>query len=166
MQKQNERLRLISEALASLIDATDPAAVVRELLPRAARHLEADAYFNYMVDASGGVLRMHASGGIEPEIAKSIERLEFGQAICGTVAQTGRPIHATDIQNSIDEKSALVRGFGIQARQVRSKKEFPAALAEMLNSKSPYLLDVITPYQEHVLPMIPSGMTVKDIIVE
>jgi acetolactate synthase-1/2/3 large subunit len=60
----------------------------------------------------------------------------------------------------------VARGFGLQARQVRSRKEYPAALAEMLNSKGPYLLDVVTPYQEHVLPMIPSGRTVKDIIVE
>ena len=30
----------------------------------------------------------------------------------------------------------------------------------------PYLLDVICPYQEHVLPMIPSGRTVRDIIIE
>jgi acetolactate synthase I/II/III large subunit len=34
----------------------------------------------------------------------------------------------------------------------------------MIESKGPYLLDVMTPHQEHVLPMIPSGMTVKDII--
>ena len=27
-----------------------------------------------------------------------------------------------------------------------------------------YVLDVMVPYQEHVLPMIPGGMTVKDII--
>ena len=27
-----------------------------------------------------------------------------------------------------------------------------------------FLLDVVTPYQEHVLPMIPGGMTVRDII--
>jgi acetolactate synthase-1/2/3 large subunit len=36
----------------------------------------------------------------------------------------------------------------------------------MLAHKGPYLLDVICPYQEHVLPMIPSGKTVRDIIVE
>ena len=35
---------------------------------------------------------------------------------------------------------------------------------EMLDSKGPFILDVMVPYQEHVLPMIPSGMTVKDII--
>lgn len=60
----------------------------------------------------------------------------------------------------------IARGFGMQARQVRSKQEFPAALEEMLNSDGPYLLDIICPYQEHVLPMIPSGRTVKDIIIE
>lgn len=60
----------------------------------------------------------------------------------------------------------IARGFGIEARQVRNKREYPEALAEMLNSKSAYLLDVICPYQEHVLPMIPSGRTVKDIIIE
>ena len=38
------------------------------------------------------------------------------------------------------------------------------ALKEMLDSKGPYVLEVMVPYQEHVLPMIPSGHTVRDII--
>jgi acetolactate synthase-1/2/3 large subunit len=49
---------------------------------------------------------------------------------------------------------------------VRTKKDYPAALAEMLDADGPYLLDVICPYQEHVLPMIPGGRTVRDIIIE
>jgi len=60
----------------------------------------------------------------------------------------------------------IAKGFGLQAFHVRSRKEFPAALAEMLASTGPYLLDVICPYQEHVLPMIPGGKTVRDIITE
>lgn len=61
---------------------------------------------------------------------------------------------------------AIAKGFGMQAKHVRSKKELPAAIAEMVASPEPYLLDVITPYQEHVLPMIPGGKTVRDIITE
>ena len=61
---------------------------------------------------------------------------------------------------------AIAKGFGMQAKHVRSKKELPAAIAEMIASPEPYLLDVITPYQEHVLPMIPGGKTVRDIITE
>lgn len=60
----------------------------------------------------------------------------------------------------------IAEGYGIRAAQVRRKADFPDALAEMLNSPGPYVLDVLCPYQEHVLPMIPSGKTVRDIIIE
>ncbi len=36
----------------------------------------------------------------------------------------------------------------------------------MIAYPGPYVLDVEVPYQEHVLPMIPAGMTVKDLIKE
>jgi acetolactate synthase-1/2/3 large subunit len=36
----------------------------------------------------------------------------------------------------------------------------------MLASKEAYVLDVMVPYTEHVLPMIPSGATYKDVIYE
>ena len=39
-------------------------------------------------------------------------------------------------------------------------------LRQLLACDGPYLLDVVCPYQEHVLPMIPSGHTVRDIITE
>ena len=60
----------------------------------------------------------------------------------------------------------VARGFGIGAAQVRSKKEFPEALKTMLEYDGPYLLDVICPYQEHVLPMIPGGKSINEIITE
>lgn len=60
----------------------------------------------------------------------------------------------------------IVEGFGITARHVRSKAEYPAALKEMLDHPGPYVLEVICPYSEHVLPMIPGGGTVRDIIME
>ena len=60
----------------------------------------------------------------------------------------------------------IAKGFGLGSAQVRSKREFPAALKAMLDYDGPYLLDVVCPYQEHVLPMIPGGKTVKDIIIE
>lgn len=60
----------------------------------------------------------------------------------------------------------LVQGFGVKASQVRDKAKLPDAIAEMLAHPGPYVLDVICPYQEHVLPMIPGGGTVRDIITE
>jgi acetolactate synthase-1/2/3 large subunit len=60
----------------------------------------------------------------------------------------------------------IAKGFGMGGRQVRSKAELSAALDEMLAYPGPFILDVLCPYQEHVLPMIPSGKTVKDIIID
>lgn len=35
---------------------------------------------------------------------------------------------------------------------------------EMLDTPGPYLLDVMVPHIEHVLPMIPGGASFKDVI--
>ncbi len=58
----------------------------------------------------------------------------------------------------------IARGFGWGTSFIKSKEELQPALKEMIEYDGPYLLDVQVPYQEHVLPMIPGGMTVKDII--
>src|ERR1700730_9277361 len=60
--------------------------------------------------------------------------------------------------------AAITKGFKCQGRSIARKEDLDDALTEMLDSKGPYVLDVLVPYQEHVLPMIPGGMTVKDII--
>src|SRR4029079_16075398 len=54
---------------------------------------------------------------------------------------------------------AIVKGFGIAARQVRQKSEVVDALREMIAHPGSYVLDVLVPYQEHVLPMIPAAGT-------
>jgi acetolactate synthase-1/2/3 large subunit len=58
----------------------------------------------------------------------------------------------------------MAKGFGVAGRQISAKTDLDEALEEMLDSKGPYVLDVLVPYQEHVLPMIPSGQTIRDII--
>jgi acetolactate synthase-1/2/3 large subunit len=58
----------------------------------------------------------------------------------------------------------IAKGFGCGAASIREKSELEDALREMIAYPGPFVLDVEIPYQEHVLPMIPSGMTVKDLI--
>jgi acetolactate synthase I/II/III large subunit len=58
----------------------------------------------------------------------------------------------------------IAKGFGWRGRSVVQKKDLVPGLKEMLASEEPYLLQVQVPYQEHVLPMIPAGMTVRDLI--
>jgi acetolactate synthase-1/2/3 large subunit len=58
----------------------------------------------------------------------------------------------------------IAKGYGWDAALVSDKKDLPAAIKEMIDSPKPYLLDVTVPYQEHVLPMIPAGATVNEMI--
>ena len=60
----------------------------------------------------------------------------------------------------------IAKGFGVPCERVLHKKDLPAAMKRMLDSKEAYLLDVMVPFTEHVLPMIPAGKTYKDIITE
>ncbi|XP_052176200.1 acetolactate synthase 1, chloroplastic [Diospyros lotus] len=53
----------------------------------------------------------------------------------------------------------------IPAVRVTKVGELRVAIQKMLDTPGPYLLDVIVPHQEHVLPMIPSGGAFKDIII-
>jgi PAS domain S-box-containing protein len=109
-----ERTRLLSETLAQLLSAKDPETIVRELFPKVAAHLHVDTYFNFMVDEPGQALRLDSCAGLPEDIARSFELLEFGQAICGTVAQRREGVIANDIQHSDDKQGALVRSLGIQ----------------------------------------------------
>jgi acetolactate synthase-1/2/3 large subunit len=52
--------------------------------------------------------------------------------------------------------------FGVACERVYYRKDLKAAIQRMLDSKTAYILDVITPYTEHVLPFIPAGRTVAD----
>ncbi|MGD0538448.1 MAG: biosynthetic-type acetolactate synthase large subunit [Verrucomicrobiota bacterium] len=61
---------------------------------------------------------------------------------------------------------AIAKGFNVPAERVVFKRDLRAALERMLASDQPYVLDVITPYTEHVLPFIPAGKTVKEMIWE
>jgi acetolactate synthase-1/2/3 large subunit len=60
----------------------------------------------------------------------------------------------------------IAKGFNVPAVRVTKRSEVRAAIKKMLETPGPYLLDIIVPHQEHVLPMIPSGGAFKDIIME
>jgi len=71
-----------------------------------------------------------------------------------------------DLSRIYPDYVGLCKGFGVPCERVIRKADLRAAMQRMLDADEPYVLDVMTPYTEHVLPMIPTGMTYKDIITE
>ena len=59
---------------------------------------------------------------------------------------------------------AVCHSFNVKCERVMYQKDLRAALQRMLDANEPYVLDVIVPYTEHVLPFIPAGHTVADMI--
>lgn len=60
----------------------------------------------------------------------------------------------------------IAKGYGCGAATIKKKGDLEGAIREMIAYDGPYVLDVEVPYQEHVLPMIPGGMTCDDMILE
>ncbi|MCA9264962.1 MAG: acetolactate synthase large subunit, partial [Planctomycetales bacterium] len=60
----------------------------------------------------------------------------------------------------------IAQGYGCGAASISKKADLVPALEEMIAYDGPYVLDVEVPYQAHVLPMIPAGMTVNELIRE
>ncbi|MDV7395735.1 thiamine pyrophosphate-dependent enzyme, partial [Arthrospira platensis SPKY1] len=60
----------------------------------------------------------------------------------------------------------IAEGFGIKSRRVVKRSELREAIREMIDHDGSYLLDVIVPYTEHVLPMIKQGFSAKDILIK
>jgi acetolactate synthase-1/2/3 large subunit len=58
----------------------------------------------------------------------------------------------------------VCNSFGVKCERVMFKRDLRAAIQRMLDADEPYVLDVITPYTTHVIPFIPAGKTVADMI--
>jgi acetolactate synthase-1/2/3 large subunit len=86
-----------------------------------------------------------------------------GNTILGDVKNIGSPDNPDALYPDF---VAIAAGFGVKGRRVIKKSELRAAIQEMLDYDGPYVLDVVVPYTEHVLPMIPAGRSVKEMILK
>ena len=86
-----------------------------------------------------------------------------GHTILGDEDNIGSPENVEALYPNYVE---IANGFGLPARRVHKKEELRDAVQEMLDSEEACVLDVMTPYTEHVLPMIPAGRSVDQMIVK
>lgn len=58
----------------------------------------------------------------------------------------------------------ICEGMGVEADRISKRDELESGLQKLLDHEGPYVLEVLVPYEEHVLPMIPAGGTIDDMI--
>jgi acetolactate synthase-1/2/3 large subunit len=86
-----------------------------------------------------------------------------GHTLLGDTSNIGGP---ENVDALYPDFVTIANGFGVKARRVIKKEELREAIEEMIAHDGPYVLDVIVPYTEHVMPMIPAGKTVDEMIIK
>jgi acetolactate synthase-1/2/3 large subunit len=77
--------------------------------------------------------------------------------------------HGHYSNTTLDRKTdfvALAEAFGATGTRVTTPEELDAALEEAFSSPGPYLVECIIDRDEFVLPMLPPGGSMNDIITK
>ena len=110
-----DRNKILSETAACLLQSSDPQSLINELCTKVMGFVNCQIFLNFMYDADAGKLRLNAWAGISDEQRRGIEWFDHCTAVCGSVAQTGRPNICEDIANHFDPVAEMNKSLGIQA---------------------------------------------------
>ncbi|MDR2512898.1 MAG: biosynthetic-type acetolactate synthase large subunit [Puniceicoccales bacterium] len=84
-----------------------------------------------------------------------------GQTILGDPKNIGGPENVNALYPDFVKIAA---GFGISGKRVLHRENLREAIREMLSHDGPYLLDIVVPHSEHVLPFIPQKKSAMEIL--
>ena len=115
LRLQNERLMLLSDVAAHLLKAEKPEMMIRELFENVSKHLDLQIYMKFLVNETGGALRLDSCAGLPEDVERQLQCLEFGQGCCGAVALRRQPLYASDVGRSSDENLRLLKELGVRA---------------------------------------------------
>lgn len=114
--RQRRRREVLAEVAAQLLSGQDIDRVVMPALFRAlSEERMVDATLGYIVTDVADGLKLGFMEGFDPAMVQRCLTLDFGQAICGRVAQSRQAMSVSDIQRTLDPAADLVRAAGIDA---------------------------------------------------
>lgn len=112
--RSKEKADILYEVAEKLLNHK-PQEIIEELCRTVMHFLHCHVCFHYLVDDKKRILHLNASAGVDPEMVKALEWLEFGEGVCGCVVQEGCRVVAHDIQNSHDPRTVSLKLKGICA---------------------------------------------------
>lgn len=115
LRRQQEHDRLLSSALALLLESETPLQAATQLFPNIAAPLRLEVYFNYLLSPDGSELRLHAAGGVTPEARKTLAVVKVGEGACGTAAMGRKPVYIPNVQSGEDQHAEAIRRLGLQS---------------------------------------------------
>ncbi|MBN1820577.1 MAG: biosynthetic-type acetolactate synthase large subunit [Prolixibacteraceae bacterium] len=70
----------------------------------------------------------------------------------------------TELQNP--DFIMIAKGFGMDGHKVDKREDLESGIQKMMDHKGPYLLEVTIEKEDNVFPMVPTGASVSDVILE
>lgn len=111
-ESQRALLRQAAEVVRAGVAADE---MLRALFGDIREPMGVDAYFNFLVNDAGDALALATCSGVSESEARSLERIEFGQALSGNVALKRAALVVADVQSSSDRRVQIVKQLGIRA---------------------------------------------------
>lgn len=105
-------LQLLSTSAEQLLAAEDIRRGAAELFETLREALQLDCYLNYILGEDGGLI-LKSSYGLDPAAERAGARLGPTGSVCGEVAATRTPRHATAIQASDDPNISFLKSAGL-----------------------------------------------------
>ncbi|MEH2169816.1 MAG: response regulator [Nostoc sp.] len=110
-RQADERLRLLYDITSDLLAVEHPMTLMHNLFSKLAPQLGLDFYYNYIVESKDNrpILHLKNHQGITQEIVEAIEWLEFGEDLCGLVAQERQQIVLNRAQIATHPRAQAIR---------------------------------------------------------
>ncbi len=109
------RFEILADTAGELLRTHEPQKVVESICGRVMNQIGCHVFFNFLADEKTGKLHLNAFEGIPEEEARRIEWLEYGVAVCGCIGRDGRPVIAEHVPTTPDERTELVKSYGVKA---------------------------------------------------
>lgn len=117
LQQYTERLQLLYETTSDLLSTHHPQTLMDQLFYRLQSQMDLHYYYYFQVCEAEGrqYLRLRCYTGISQEQACSFESLEFGEAMCGLVAQERQQIVLDQSTIKIHPNAQIINSMGVKA---------------------------------------------------
>jgi len=115
LQQSLKRFELLARTAGSLLQTPDPRKAIKSLCRQVMKYLDCQAFINYLVDERARRLKLNAYTGIPRKEIRSVESLEYGMQISGNVAREKVCMVCERIQDTQDERTALLKANGVKA---------------------------------------------------
>lgn len=114
LRRQHGRERLLSWALAHLLQSEDPLKDLEAIFPKIANDLSLQIHFHYLLSPDKQTLRLHSAAGISEEQKITYGSFDVGEHACGRCVSLGQAIYLPQLQTKAPPYASVIQQLGLR----------------------------------------------------